>query len=93
MPRSFACRPRRLVRLGLPAVAVLALALGGCGEPAASAGPAPARPAPSAPSVPPAPTSTALPTTGSAGSDGLTVRYLSADGRIATVSVEDFPRR
>ena len=74
----------RPVRLGLPAVAVLVLALAGCGDPAA--------PAPSAPATPPPASSTLGPATGSAGSDGLTVRYLGDDGDVKTVRVEDFPR-
>lgn len=82
--------PRSLARLGLPAVAVLGLALAGCGEPVA--------PAPSAPTSSPAstPTSTTsgplAPTAGSAGGDGLTVRYLADDGTVKSVGVEDFPR-
>jgi hypothetical protein len=72
----------RLVRLGLPTVAVLALALAGCGDPA----PAPAAP-PAAPASPSVPTFSTT-----AGSDGLTVRYLAADGSVKTVRVEDFPR-
>jgi hypothetical protein len=80
---------RRLVRLGLPAVAVLAAALAGCGEPAAAPVAPPASPAPTLPSGTP----TGVPTVaGSTGSDGLTVRYLGDDGDVKTVRVEDFPR-
>jgi hypothetical protein len=74
----------RLVRLALPAVAVLGLGLAGCGEPVA--------PTPSAPSGSPTGSSTVAPVASGTGSDGLTVRYLSKDGTIRTVRVEDFPR-
>ena len=76
-------------RLGLPAAAVLALALTGCSDPA------PADPAPAAPAAPATPA--AAPAGGvevgssSTGSDGLTVRYLDG-GTVKTVRVEDFPR-
>jgi hypothetical protein len=73
----------RLLRLGLPAVAVLAMALAGCGDPAT--------PGPGAPSASPTTSSTITPP-GSTGSDGLTVRYLGDDGRVKTIGVEDFPR-
>ena len=76
---------RRLVRLGLPAVVVLAAGLAGCGEPT---------PAPSAPSASSSPTTApaGVPAVaGSTGSDGLTVRYLGDDGSVKTVRVEDFP--
>ncbi len=72
--------PQVLVRLGLFAVAVLALA--GCGGPVT--------PVPSTP--PSSPASEVPPTVGTAGSDGLTVRYLSGDGTVKTLRVEDFPR-
>lgn len=79
----------RPLRLGLPAAAVLALALTGCSDPA------PADPAPAAPAAPATPA--AAPVGGvevgssSTGSDGLTVRYLDG-GTVKTVRVEDFPR-
>lgn len=75
---------RRLVRLGLPAVAVLAVGLAGCGEPT---------PAPSAPPASPSTTPPAdvPPADGSTGSDGLTVRYLGDDGSVENIRVEDFP--
>jgi hypothetical protein len=76
--------PPRRIRLLLPAVAVLVLTLGGCGDPAA--------PAPSEPPTPTAPASTLRTPSGSTGSDGLTVRYLDHDGTVKTVRVEDFPR-
>ena len=80
---------RRLVRLGLPAVAVLAAGLTGCGEPA----PAPAAPASSPSEAQASGMPTGVPTvTGSTGSDGLTVRYLGGDGDVRTVPVEDFRR-
>jgi uncharacterized lipoprotein YbaY len=78
------------------------LATAACGGAEPSAAPEPT-PASTAPTVDPAPTST--PTAGSgtsgrrvtlpagaAGSDGLTVRHLDADGRTRTLRVEDFPR-
>ena len=80
----------RPLRLGLPAAAVLALALTGCSDPA------PADPAPTAPAAPSTPA--AAPAggvsagTSSTGSDGLTVRYLDG-GTVKTVRVEDFPHR
>jgi len=74
----------RLLRLGLPAVTVLAMALAGCGDPAT--------PGPGAPSTSPTASSTMAPPTSSTGSDGLTVRYLGDDGKVKTVGVEDFPR-
>jgi hypothetical protein len=82
--------PGLLRRLGAPAVAVLALGLGACGDPT------PAPPGePSAPSSTPlpthAPTSALAPPSGSTGSDGLTVRYLD-HGTVKTVHVEDFWR-
>lgn len=80
---------RRLVRLGLPAVAVVAAALAGCGEPA----PAPAAPPASPSAATPSGSSAGVPTVaGSTGSDGLTVRYLGDDGDLETVRVEDFRR-
>jgi hypothetical protein len=91
---------RRLVRLGLPAVAVLAAALTGCGDPAPVAdAPAPdvpsaSAPTPVSPSAPPSPSSSSSrlvpPVTGTTGSDGLTVRHLDADGTVRSVPVEDF---
>ena len=71
----------RPARLGLTALAALVLALGACGEPSAPA----EQPTPSAPA------STIEAPTGTAGSDGLTVRYLD-HGTVKTVRVEDFPR-
>lgn len=80
----------RPLRLGLPAAAVLALALSGCSDPA-PAGPAPA--APAAPSTPAAPPAGGVQVgSSSTGSDGLTVRYLDG-GTVRTVRVEDFPAR
>lgn len=76
-------RVPRLVRLGLSAVAVLVLGLAGCGDPAA--------PGPGAPSTPASP-APAVPSAVGTGSDGLDVRYLSEDGTMKTVRVEDFPR-
>ncbi len=75
--------PKCLARLGLPAVAVLGLALAGCSDPRA--------PTPGAPPPPPA-TGTIAPSVASGGSNGLTVRYLADDGTVKTVRVEDFPR-
>ncbi|MGI3779339.1 MAG: hypothetical protein ACRYG2_01045, partial [Janthinobacterium lividum] len=67
---------------------VLGLALAGCGDPAA--------PSPSSPPASSAPTNPAADevaaSSGTAGSDGLTVRYLADDGTVKTVGVEDFPR-
>ena len=80
---------RRLVRLGLPAVAVLAAGLAGCGEPT----PAPAAPPASRRRRSDVTAPAGVPTVaGSTGSDGLTVRYLGDDGSVKTVRVEDFPR-
>lgn len=84
MHRLLHLRLPGLGRLGLPAVAVLTLALAGCSDPAAST--------PAAPPASPAPATTIAPTVSSGGSDGLTVRYLGDDGTIKTVRVEDFPR-
>lgn len=81
--------PRRLVRLGLPAVAVLVAGLAGCGEPAPAPGPAAAATSP-APAATPAATDLGT-VAGTAGSDGLTVRYLGDDGSLRSVRVEDFP--
>ena len=78
----------RPVRLGLPAVAVLALALGGCADPATPV-PAPSSAASSPTS--PTPSSPLSRTGGITGSDGLTVRYLDHDGSVKTVPVEAFP--
>lgn len=76
------------------------VALGGCADtPAAAPAPSPAAPASSAPSAGPV----AGPTTpgvvppvplqaGTAGSDGLTVRYQDADGQTRTLRVEEFHR-
>jgi len=74
----------RLLRLGLPAAAVLAVALTGCSDPAA--------PSPSAPPASPTGSSTIAPPTSGTGSDGLTVRYLGEDGTVKTLGVENFPR-
>ena len=87
----------RRVRLAVPAAALLGLALAGCTDPATSR-------VPVSPTVPsePAPSGSAAPSTparprgidaraGTAGSDGLTVRYLDR-GTVKTVRVEDFPR-
>jgi hypothetical protein len=77
----------RPLRLGLPALAVVALALTGCSDPSS----------PTAPEPPPAAPSSTPTTSGvdvgssTAGSDGLTVRYLH-EGTVKTVHVEDFPR-
>jgi len=86
-------RPRlpRLVRLGLPAFALLAVALTGCSDPATPSAPPPSAPTPSAPPASPVPSGIA-PTVASGSSDGLTVRYLGDDGSLKTVGVEDFPR-
>ena len=82
----------RLGGLGLPAAAVLTLALTGCSDPAA---PTPTTPATTAP-APSAPASPGTPRLAvqddAAGSDGLTVRYLADDGTVKTVGVENFPR-
>jgi hypothetical protein len=78
-------RAHRLLRLGLPAVAVLALTLAGCAEPQA---PVPTAP-PASPSASP---SGFAPSVAGTGSEGMTVRYLDADGDVKTVRVEDFPR-
>ena len=70
------------------------LALGGCAEPPVpGAAPTPSATA-SAPATPgPAPTREPLALdAGSAGSDGLTVRYRDADGGLKTLPVEDFRR-
>jgi len=86
-------RPRlpRVVRLGLPAVALLAVALTGCSDPVTPSAPVPGSPTPGAPPASPAP-SGIVPTVASVSSDGLTVRYLADDGSVKTVGVEDFPR-
>ena len=86
---------RRPARLGLPTVTVLVLALAGCGDPAE---PSPAAPVPTtatsaSPSAPAGPVARDLEVPdGTAGSDGLTVRYLADDGTVRTVGVQDFPR-
>ena len=77
----------RPLRLGLPALAVVALALGGCSDPAAPTAP---QPTPAAPSTS-APAGGVDPGASTTGSDGLTVRYLEK-GTVKTVRVEDFPR-
>ncbi|GAB2589033.1 hypothetical protein [Microlunatus antarcticus] len=77
--------PKVLVRLGLPAVAVLGLALAGCGDPAT---PTPAAP----PATPSSTVSPGLAPVADGRADGLTVRYLADDGTVKTVGVEDFPR-
>ena len=72
----------------------------GCGEPTSGAGAAPAPAATPTPSTAPkAPTGrsssldgSGLTGAGTAGSDGLTVRYRDPDGGLKTVRVEDFPR-
>jgi hypothetical protein len=71
----------RLVRLGLPAVAVLSLGLAACIDPAV--------PVPSAPSTS-TPSGSALQTSGTPEVTGLTVRYLDDDGTLRTVQVKDF---
>ncbi|SER23231.1 RuvC family protein [Microlunatus flavus] len=77
----------RPLRLGLPALAVVAFALAGCSEPSSPSAP---EPTPAAPSS--APTASGIdPGSSTAGSDGLTVRYLEK-GTVKTVHVEDFPR-
>ena len=78
--------------LGAPGLLLSAmLALGGCTEPPAPA--AAPTPAPPAATASPAPTGEPLALGGgSAGSDGFTVRYRGADGRIQTLPVEDFRR-
>ena len=43
-------------------------------------------------SPPPAPAPTVGVSVAPAGSEGLTVRYLDADGKIQSLNVEDFPR-
>ena len=77
----------RPLRLGLPALAVVALALGGCSDPAAPTAP---EPTPAAPSTS-APAGGVDPSASTTGSDGLTVRYLEK-GTVKTVRVEDFLR-
>ena len=81
-------RHARLVRLGAGAAATLALGLTACGDPASPSAPA-ATPSGN-PSAPVRHELTA--TSGTTGSDGLTVRYLSDDGTVRTVRVEDFHR-
>ena len=75
------------LRLGLPALAVVALALGGCSDPASPSAPGPTPAAPSSQ----APAGGVDPGASTTGSDGLTVRYLD-QGTVKTVHVEDFPR-
>jgi ABC-type glycerol-3-phosphate transport system substrate-binding protein len=79
----------RLLASGAALLAVLA-GTAGCSaseEPAASPAPTPSASSPAPTSVP-----TKEWTLGSAGSDGLTVRYRDDDGDLKTVRVEDFPR-
>ena len=71
------------------------VALAGCAETPTSA-PEPS-PSPAAPSSTTSPASPAAPTAvrlqaGTAGSDGLTVRYQGPDGQTKTLRVEDFRR-
>lgn len=82
----------RPLRLGLPALAVVALTLGGCSDPAtpSTPEPSPAAPTTQAPATP-APTGGVDPGASTAGSDGLTVRHLD-QGTVKTVRVEDFRR-
>ena len=49
-------------------------------------------PAGSDPTASPSPSIPTTPTVTDAGTGGLTIRYLDADGKIKTVRVEDFPR-
>lgn len=73
----------RSIRAGVAALAVLLLAAG-CTEQEPVSTP------PSPPPVSSSPLRVAPETT--AGSDGLTVRYLAPDGTIKTLPVADFPR-
>jgi hypothetical protein len=83
----------RLFATGAVLLAVLAAGAGCATSEESAPSPTPTPPA-SSPSSP-APTEV-LPTstlaTGTAGSDGLTVRYRDHDGSLKTVRVEDFPR-
>jgi hypothetical protein len=80
----------RAVRIAgaLLALGALVAACSDDREPAANTTPA-ASDKPTASSTPSTPTAA---TVTDAGNDGLTVRYLDADGKIKTVRVEDFPR-
>lgn len=71
---------RRLEVAAAIGAALLAFGLSGCDQSEPASPPAPV-PAPSAGR-----------STGPVGSEGLTVRYLGADGKIQTLDVEDFPR-
>lgn len=70
------------MRFALPAVAVIAVALTGCSHPAAT----------TTSGASPAPTGSISRSTITAGSDGLTVRYLGDKGHVKTIRVEDFAR-
>ena len=80
----------RAVRIAgaLLALGALVAACSDDREPAANTTPA-ASDKPTASSTPSTPTTA---TVTDAGTGGLTVRYLDADGKIKTVRVEDFPR-
>ena len=75
-----------LLLVGLAATACTA-----GGEPAAAPTPAPSASASPEPSTTPSPQGRPV-VTGSAGSDGLTVRYQDRDGTTKTLRVEDFRR-
>jgi hypothetical protein len=79
---NWPARPHHLAGAVIGA-ALLASALGGCDQRGRDQ---------SGPVNPPVPAPSAGLSTGPAGSEGLTVRYLDADGKIQTVEVENFPR-
>jgi multidrug efflux pump subunit AcrA (membrane-fusion protein) len=79
-----------LVAVGLLLAA--GVVLGGCARtPAAAPAPSPSPAAPSTTTTPAA-TPSVPPLAGTAGSDGLTIRYQDDDGRTRTLRVEDFRR-
>jgi hypothetical protein len=83
----------RVLRLFCALVAAAAL-LAGCSDDAArpESPSTPAATAPPASAPPSAAPRDPVPASTSVGSEGLTVRYLDADGKIRTLQPKDFPR-